>query len=74
MMIFLVDVRFITLGIDDRIIDTTRNYIVIAEDRNKAELKIDGLLSSYYLSDAYIIEVLSIKQVVMDGNNIGEII
>ncbi len=72
-MIFLIGVRFITLGIDDRIIDTTRNYVIVASSRKMAEAKIDNLIQGYTLSDSYIIQVLNIKQVIMQ-DNIGEVL
>ena len=72
-MIFLIGVRFITLGIDDRIIDTTRNYVIVASSRKMAEARIDNLIQGYTLSDSYIIQVLNIKQVIMQ-DNIGEVL
>lgn len=72
-MIFLIDVRFITLGIDSKIIDKTRNYVLVASSRTMAESKIDRLISSYYLSDEYVIEILRTRQVILQ-DNIGEIL
>ena len=72
-MIFLIGVRFITLGIDDRIIDITRNYVIVAYSRKMAKAKIDNLINGYTLTASYIIQVINIKQVIMQ-DNIGEVL
>ena len=72
-MIFLIDVRFVTLDTYNQLKDITRYYIVKAKDRNNAEDKIDKLIKSYALSSKDIVQVIRIRQALLDRNGIGEI-
>lgn len=74
-MIFLVTVRFITLDITyNKLIDRTRTFIVKATDKIDAKEKIDRVIGTYPHSDKHIIQLLRIKQALLDKNDVGEII
>ena len=79
-MIFLVDVRFlIYYPTTTTLEDTTRYYIVTAQNRNECEDKIDRLIKSYNLPsnegiyNRNIGQILRIRQALLDDNGIGEI-
>ena len=74
-MIFLVTVRFITLDITyNKLIDRTRTFIVKATDKIDAKEKIDRVIGTYPSGSNTIIQLLRIKQALLDKNDVGEII
>lgn len=74
-MIFLVIVRFITLDVAiNKLTDNTRTFLVKANDKIDAKEKIDRVIGTYPHSDKHIIQLLRIKQALLDKNDVGEII
>lgn len=75
MMIYLVDVRVITLSKNGELVDKTRNYVIEASSRTHAGNKIDRLIESYDLppNPKSIVQVLRIRQVLLNLDGIGEI-
>ena len=73
-MIFLVIVRFITLDVAiNKLTDNTRTFIVKANDKIDAKEKIDRVIGTYPHGDKHIIQLLRIRQALLDNNDIGEI-
>lgn len=73
-MIYLVDVRVIVYNSTiNKLNDNIRSYIVKANNRNQCEDKINRLIESYHLLDTSIVNILRIRQALLDNNDIGEI-
>ena len=72
-MIFIVELRILAINILNDLEDTTRTFIIEAQNRNKCEEKIDHLIISFNLPDTNIVQVLSIKQQILNQMGIGEV-
>ncbi|KKL60462.1 hypothetical protein LCGC14_2205020 [marine sediment metagenome] len=72
-MIFLVKLRILALNHLKTIDDTTRTFVIEAPNRSACEVKIDHLIGSFMLPYKNIVQVLSIKQVLLNPMGIGEI-
>ena len=73
-MIFFVRLRILKLNYLNVLEDNTRTFLIEAQNRNECEDKIDRLTISFKLPDKSIIQVLSIKQQILNQMGIGEII
>ncbi len=72
-MIFLVRLRILALNNLNAVEDTTRIFLIEAQNRNECEDKIDRLIISFALPDKSIVQILSIKQQILNQMGIGEV-